>query len=96
MTHSIANKEQQTLSDKPANWMDVMPHNYDGIEIDEDCPEYDPGYFTQPVHRFKGRNISKTIDSAAMPSFLPCPDPDAFPAQTEPDISNAVTVATTE
>jgi uncharacterized protein (DUF433 family) len=37
--------------------MDVMPHNYDNIEIDEDCPEYDPRYFTEPVHRFKGRII---------------------------------------
>lgn len=57
MAHSIAKKEQQTLSDEPASWMDVMPHNYDDIDIGEDCPEYDPRYFTEPVHRFKGRII---------------------------------------
>jgi uncharacterized protein (DUF433 family) len=49
----------ETLSQKPASWMDVMPHNYDDIAIDEDGPEYDPQYFTEPVHRFKGRIIPK-------------------------------------
>ncbi|HWW72426.1 MAG TPA: DUF433 domain-containing protein [Duganella sp.] len=50
-------KKHELLSDEPASWMDVMPHNYDDIEIDEDCPEYDPRHFTEPVHRFKGRVI---------------------------------------
>lgn len=50
-------KKHKILSGEPASWMDVMPHNYDDIEIDEDCPEYDPRRFTKPVHRFKGRII---------------------------------------
>ncbi len=50
-------EKPRTSSDEPASWIDVMPHNYDDIEIDEDCPEYDPRYFTEPVHRFKGRII---------------------------------------
>ena len=44
-------------SDEPASWIDVMPNHDDEIEIDEDGPEYDPHYFTEPVHRFKGRII---------------------------------------
>ena len=35
-----------------------MPHSYDDIDIDEDCPEYDPLHFSEPVHRFKGRVIA--------------------------------------
>ena len=50
-------EKYDTSSEEPASWMDVMPHNYDDIEIDEDCPEYDPRYFTEPVHWFKGRVI---------------------------------------
>jgi uncharacterized protein (DUF433 family) len=50
-------EKHEISSGEPASWMDVMPHNYDDIEIDEDCPEYDPRYFTEPVHRFKGRII---------------------------------------
>lgn len=52
-----AGGKPETLLYEPASWMDVMPHNYDDIDIDEDCPEYDPRYFTEPVHRFKGRVI---------------------------------------
>ena len=50
-------EKHESSSEEPASWMDVMPHNYDDIEIDEDCPEYDPRYFTEPVHRFRGRVI---------------------------------------
>ena len=50
-------EKHETSSEEPASWMDVMPHNYDDIEIDGDCPEYDPRYFTEPVHRFRGRVI---------------------------------------
>ena len=46
-----------TISHEGTSWMDVMPHNYDDIEIDEDCPEYDSRYFAEPVHRLKGRII---------------------------------------
>ena len=57
MANSITDNKQDTFSEEPASWMDVMPHNYDDIDIDEDCPEYDPLYFTEPVHHFKGRII---------------------------------------
>ena len=50
-------EKRETSSEEAASWMDVMPHNYDDIEIDEDCPEYDPRHFTEPVHRFRGRII---------------------------------------
>jgi uncharacterized protein (DUF433 family) len=50
-------KKHEILSGEPTSWMDVMPHNYDDIDIDEDCPEYDPRRFAEPVHRFKGRII---------------------------------------
>lgn len=46
-----------TSCDESAGWIDVMPNHDDEIEIDEDCPEYDPRYFTEPVHRFRGRII---------------------------------------
>ena len=46
-----------TISHEGTSWMDVMPHNYDDIEIDEDCPEYHRRYFAEPVHRLKGRII---------------------------------------
>jgi uncharacterized protein (DUF433 family) len=29
----------------------------DNIEIDEDCPEYDPRYFSEPVFKINGRVI---------------------------------------
>ena len=32
-------EKYDTSSEEPASWTDVMPHNYDDIEIDEDCPE---------------------------------------------------------
>lgn len=52
--------EKQTDDfDKPApdSWLNVMPNYDDEIVIDEDGPEYDPRYFTAPVHKFKGRII---------------------------------------
>ena len=51
-------EKRGNLFDEPASWMDVMPHNYDDIDIDEDCPEYDPLCFSEPVHRFRGRIIA--------------------------------------
>ena len=57
MTHSSTDNAQDTLCDEPAGWIDVMPNHDDEIGNDEDCPEYDPRYFTEPVHRFKGRII---------------------------------------
>ena len=53
----LVGEKHETSSREPASWMDVMPYNYEGIEIDEDCPEYDPRYFTEPVHRYKSRVI---------------------------------------
>ena len=50
-------EKSKTLSDEPISWLDAMPNHDDEIEIDEDCPEYDPRYFTEPVHRFRGRII---------------------------------------
>ena len=50
-------EESGTSRDESAGWIDVMPNHDDEIEIDEDCPEYDPRYFTEPVHRFRGRII---------------------------------------
>jgi uncharacterized protein (DUF433 family) len=50
-------EKNETSYDEPASWIDVMPNRDDEIEIDEDCPEYDPRYFTEPVHRFRGRII---------------------------------------
>lgn len=34
-----------------------MPNHDDEILIDDDGPEYDPRYFSEPVHRFNGRVI---------------------------------------
>jgi len=50
-------EKNETSFDRPANWVNVMPNCDVEIDIDEDCPEYDPQYFTEPVHRFKGRII---------------------------------------
>ena len=50
-------EKSEILYDEPASWIDVMPNHDDEIEIDDDCPEYDPRYFTEPVHRFRGRII---------------------------------------
>jgi uncharacterized protein (DUF433 family) len=47
-------EKNETSLDEPASWIDVMPNHDDEIEIDDDCPEYDPRYFTEPVHRFRG------------------------------------------
>ncbi|WP_254451712.1 DUF433 domain-containing protein [Duganella vulcania] len=49
-------KEMDCLDD-PNCWLNVMPNYDDEIEIDEDGPEYDPRYFAEPVHKFRGRII---------------------------------------
>ncbi|WP_202427724.1 DUF433 domain-containing protein [Duganella margarita] len=41
----------------PDSWFNVMPNHDDEIIFDEDCPEYDPQYFSEPVHYFNGRVI---------------------------------------
>lgn len=57
MVHGPFHEQQGAVLDEPASWIDVMPNHDDEIEIDEDCPEYDPGHFTEPVHRFRGRIV---------------------------------------
>ncbi len=57
MAHSAFNEQNRTPLEEKASWIDVTPNHDDEIEIDDDCPEYDPRYFTEPVHRFKGRII---------------------------------------
>lgn len=44
--------------DDTDSWLSVMPNHNDKIVIDDDCPEYDPAYATEPVHRFNGRIIA--------------------------------------
>lgn len=41
----------------PDSWLNVMPNHDDEIVLDDDCPEYDPRFFSEPVHRFNGRVI---------------------------------------
>lgn len=57
MAQFFTDNRQGTFPAEPASWIDVMPNHDDEIEIDEDCPEYDPRYFSEPVHRFRGRII---------------------------------------
>lgn len=51
------NEKLTEYLDDPDSWLNVMPDYDDEIEIDEDGPEYDPRYFTEPVHKFRGRII---------------------------------------
>lgn len=49
-------------SEKPCSsmaddWNTVLQVPDDDIEYDEDCPPYDPKYFTTPVHKINGRVI---------------------------------------
>lgn len=50
-------EKQLDYLDDPDSWINVMPNHDDEIEIDEDGPEYDPRYFAEPVHKFRGRII---------------------------------------
>lgn len=56
LERQVGEKKLSYLEDA-SSWINVMPNHDDEIEIDEDCPEYDPRYFTEPVHKFKGRVI---------------------------------------
>lgn len=40
------------------SWIFAIPDNADEIHFDEDGPEYDPRYFTEPVYRIHGRAIA--------------------------------------
>jgi uncharacterized protein (DUF433 family) len=44
--------------DDSDSWINVMPNHDDEIIIDDDGPEFDPRYFSEPVQRFKGRIIA--------------------------------------
>ena len=87
-------EKNETSYDEPTSWIDVMQNHDDEIEIDEDCPEYDPRYFTEPVHRFRGRIIPPRTSSsdpydpeilAFMKSITPL-------VQMEPDILGGMPV----
>jgi uncharacterized protein (DUF433 family) len=39
------------------DWNTVLQMPDDNIEYDEDCPPYDPKYFSTPVHKINGRII---------------------------------------
>ncbi|WP_229259458.1 DUF433 domain-containing protein [Duganella aceris] len=41
----------------PDSWYNVLSIPDDDIEMDEDCPEYDPRYFSEPVLKVNGRVI---------------------------------------
>lgn len=45
----------QPCSSTEDSWDTVLQIPEDDIEYDEDCPPYDPRYFTEPVHRINGR-----------------------------------------
>lgn len=51
---------EESISDylaSPDSWINARPNRDAEIQFDEDCPEYDPRYFTEPVYRIKGRII---------------------------------------
>ena len=52
----VEEKESNYL-ESPDSWINVMPNYDDEIEFDEDCPEFDSRYFTEPVHKFNGNVI---------------------------------------
>lgn len=60
----VSSHLEKQPEEKPSNfledadsWFNVMPNHDDEIVFDEDCPEYDPQYCTEPVHYFNGRII---------------------------------------
>jgi uncharacterized protein (DUF433 family) len=60
----LSSHSEKPADEKPSDfledvdrWFNVMPNHDDEIIFDEDCPEYDPQYFTEPVHYFNGRVI---------------------------------------
>ncbi|WP_229213228.1 MULTISPECIES: DUF433 domain-containing protein [unclassified Duganella] len=95
-SHSERPADEKKLSylESPDSWINVMPNHDNEIEFDEDCPEYDPRYFTEPVHKFNGRIIpprksaTDPIDPevlASMKSITPL-------VQMEPDILGGMPV----
>ena len=87
-------EKDETLSDEPIGWIDAMPNHDDEIEIDEDCPEYDPRYFTEPVHRFRGRIIPprKSPTDPYDPEYLAYRKSITPLIQMEPDILGGMPV----
>jgi len=50
-------EKQLDYLDDPDSWINVMPNHDDEIVFDEDCPELDPQYFSDAVHRIHGRIV---------------------------------------
>lgn len=95
-SHSEKRPERkETSSSKPPDsWYNVLVIPEDDIEIDEDCSESDPRYFSEPVLKINGRVIpprkspSDPIDPellAFMKSITPL-------IQMEPDILGGMPV----
>ena len=58
-SHSEKRPERKETSSckPPDSWYNVLVIPEDDIEIDEDCPESDPRYFSEPVLKINGRII---------------------------------------
>jgi uncharacterized protein (DUF433 family) len=71
MTYESSHSERQiATNEKPCSsmeddWNTVLQIPHDDIEYDENCPPYDPRYFTTPVHKINGRVIPSRKSPAA-------------------------------
>lgn len=89
-----AGEKASDYLERPDSWINAMPNHDDEIEFDEDCPELNPQYFSDAVHRIHGRVVpprrspNDPIDPevlAFMKSITPL-------VQMEPDILGGMPV----